>query len=51
LDWTVSDNAGVRFSYQSLVAGGSNIDGDMIRIMGYFGWHALVEKIMKLEGE
>ena len=51
LDWTVSDNAGVRFSYQSLVAGSSDIDGDMIRVMGYFAWNALVENIGKLEGE
>jgi hypothetical protein len=51
LDWTLSDNAGVRFSYQSLVAGDSNIDGDMIRIMGYFAWNPLVENIGKLLGE
>ncbi len=51
LDWTVSDNAGVRFSYQSLVAGSSEIDGDMIRVMGYFAWHPLVENIGKLAGE
>ncbi len=48
LDFQATDNFGVRFSYQSLVAGDSDIDGDMFRIMGYFGWNALVEKIKKL---
>ncbi len=51
LDWTVSDNAGIRFSYHSLVAGSSEIDGDMIRVMGYFAWNALFQNIGKLEGE
>ncbi len=49
LDWTVSDNAGVRFSYHSLVAGDSDIDGDLIRIMGFFGWNALVQMIERVE--
>jgi len=51
LDFQATDNFGVRFSYQALVGGGSDIDGDMFRIMGYFGWNALVEKVKKLEGE
>ena len=48
LDFQASDNTGMRFSYHSLVGGDSEIDGDMVRIMGYFGWHALVENIKKL---
>lgn len=51
LDFEATDNFGVRFSYQALVAGSSDIDGDMFRIMGYFGWNALVEKYKKLGGE
>ena len=51
LDWGVSENAGVRLSYQPIVAGGTDMAGDMVRIMAYFGWHSLVEKIKKLEGE
>lgn len=48
LDWTVSDNAGLRFSYHPIVAGGTDIDGDMMRIMAYFGWQSLVENVKKL---
>ncbi len=51
VDFEATDNFGVRFSYHSLVAGDSDIDGDMFRIMGYFGWNALVEKYKKLQGE
>jgi len=51
MDWTVSDNLGVRFSYNSLVAGDSDIDGDMVRIMAYFAWNPIVENIGKLLGE
>ena len=50
LDFQATDNFGVRFSYQSLVGGSSDLDGDMTRIMGYYGWHALVENIDKLTG-
>jgi hypothetical protein len=31
----------MRFSYHSVVGGDSDIDGDLTRIMGYFGWHAV----------
>ena len=48
LDFQATDNFGVRLSYQSLVAGSSDIDGDLVRIMAFFGWHPLVEKIKKL---
>lgn len=50
LDWAVSENAGVRFSYQPIVAGGTDMDGDMVRMMSWFGWHALVENVKKLGG-
>jgi hypothetical protein len=48
LDFQATDNFGMRFSYHSVVGGDSDIDGDLTRIMGYFGWHALVENIKKL---
>ncbi len=51
LDFQATDNFGVRFSYHSLVGGDSDMDGDMFRVMGYFGWHPLVEKIKKLGGQ
>ena len=50
LDFQATDNFGVRFSYKSIVGGSSEIDGDMVRLMGYFGWHPLVENIKKLGG-
>ena len=48
LDYAVTDNVGLRVSYHSVVAGDSNIDGDMFRIAVNFGWHALVENVGKL---
>ena len=51
LDWTVSDNSGVRFSYHPIVGGDTDMDGDMVRLMAYFGWHSLVESVNKLVGE
>jgi hypothetical protein len=50
LDFQLSDNSGMRYSYQSLIAGESDLDGDLLRVMGYFGWHALVENVRKLSG-
>ena len=50
LDYTANDNLGLRVSYHSIVAGGSNIDGDMFRINVNLGWHPLIENIKKLGG-
>ena len=50
LDYAVTDNIGLRVSYHSLVGGGSNIDGDMLRLNVNFAWHPLLEKIKKLGG-
>ena len=51
LDWMLSDNAGARFSYITQVGGDSDINGDMIRIMGFFGWNALVQMIERVQAE
>jgi len=51
MDYTVTDNVGLRVSYHSLVGGDSEIDGDMFRINVNFGWHALVENAKKLGEE
>ncbi len=51
LDYSVTDNVGLRVSYHSIVGGDSDIDGDMFRISLAFGWHPLIENIKKLGGE
>jgi hypothetical protein len=48
LDYSVTDNVGLRVSYHSIVSGGSKIDGDMFRININFAWNSLVENVKKL---
>ena len=49
LDYAVNDNLGLRVSYHSLFGGDTDIDGDMFRLNINFGWHWLVENVMKLQ--
>ena len=51
LDYSVTDNVGLRVSYHSIVGGDADIDGDMFRINVNFAWHPLLENIKKLGGE
>ena len=49
VDYTISDNATVRFSYHSNFIDDDELDADMVRFQFNYGWNALVENVKQLE--
>ena len=49
VDYTINDNATVRFSYHSNFIDDDELDADMMRFQFNYGWNALVENVKQLE--
>ena len=49
IDYTINDNATVRFSYHSNFIDDDELDADMLRFQFNYGWNALVENVKQLE--
>jgi hypothetical protein len=49
MDFQITDNAGLRFSYHSNFIDDDDFDADMVRFQFYYGWSALVEDVKALE--
>ena len=49
VDYTINDNATMRFSYHSNFIDDDELDADMVRFQFNYGWNALVENVKQLE--
>lgn len=48
IDFQITDNAGLRFSYHSNFIDDDELDADMIRFQFYYGWNELTENVKAL---